>query len=165
MSGGVARTIYCHFSIWGLVDSPNTNKARVHDPNLWTYPIICVSTHIERQEADVNTQEFVIPFLMASRPLWENNTVREVTAQESQRLRRWKLWHILIKTFTLRIGTWKSQVNLRASPGLRLILSLISPFFSFRCKEAFEVSLQQVKLFHILAWSDGAHIWITRQSK
>lgn len=80
MSSSVAKIIYCNFSISGLVGSPNTNKAWVHDPNLWTYPIICVSTHIERQEADVNTQEFVIPFLTASRPLWENNTVREVTA-------------------------------------------------------------------------------------
>lgn len=74
------KIIDCNFSILGLVGSPNTNKAWVHDPNLWTYPIICVSTHIERQEADVNSQEFVIPFLTASRPLWENNTVREVTA-------------------------------------------------------------------------------------
>lgn len=147
MSRGVARTIYCHFSIWGLVDSPNTNKARVHDPNLWTYPIICVSTHIERQEADVNTQEFVIPFLTASRPLWENNTVREVTAQESQRLRRWKLWHILIKTFTLRIGTWKSQVNLRASPGLCLILSLISPFFPSVAKKPLRCHFNKLSSF------------------
>lgn len=55
------------------------SKAPVPDPNLWTHPIVCVSTHIERQEADVNTQEFVIPFLVASRPPWENNTVREDT--------------------------------------------------------------------------------------
>lgn len=145
--------------------SLNTNKAWVHDPNLWTYPIICVSTHIERQEADVNTQEFVIPFLTASRPLWENNTVREVTAQESQRLRRWKLWHILIKTFTLQIGTWKYQINLHASLGLRLILSLISHFFPLRCKGAFEVSLERAKLFHFVAQSDGAYVWIVSQSK
>lgn len=55
---------------WGITGSPKTPcTALVPDPDIGTCPIVCVSIHVGTQEADVNTQECVIPFLMASRPL------------------------------------------------------------------------------------------------
>lgn len=67
-------------TILGVRGFPKTPcNAPAPDPDLWTRPVVCVSIHVRREEADVNTQECVIPFLVASRPLWENNIVREVT--------------------------------------------------------------------------------------